>query len=208
LSARPTWTASDPVSVRQVAVWLHASFRRRLTTSPLRFASTSPPSGCAEDLHPQAVEHARHTSKPLRGRQTRCSHTQRYCPPPLTPVPACGSLLGVVSIPPSHIRPREGVGEGVGVRPGSRFLGSVVRSHKSPICRQCRQDLFVGVRPIVTHHVVSKPIADVSVAGHHRGVHGLNDHGACRLDPLLEIGEEHRWVGRLPFSFRASPVSR
>src|SRR5262249_23739109 len=65
LSDRPTWTASDPVSVRQVAVWLHAAFRRRLATTPLRFASTSPPSGCAGDLHPQAVEHARHTSKPL-----------------------------------------------------------------------------------------------------------------------------------------------
>jgi hypothetical protein len=34
----------------------------------LRFARTSPPSGCAGDLHPQAVEHARHTTKPLRGR--------------------------------------------------------------------------------------------------------------------------------------------
>src|SRR5262249_34858422 len=65
LSARPTGTASDPVSVRQVAVLVHAAFRRRLATTPLRFASTSPPSGCAGDLHPQAVEQARHTSKPL-----------------------------------------------------------------------------------------------------------------------------------------------
>src|SRR5262245_19614314 len=64
-SARPTWTASYPISVRQVADLLHAAFRRRLATTPLRFASTSPPSGCAGDLHPQAVEHARHTSKPL-----------------------------------------------------------------------------------------------------------------------------------------------
>src|SRR5262249_2042991 len=38
-----------------------ASFRRPLAGSPLRFASTSPPSGCAGDFHPQAVEHARHT---------------------------------------------------------------------------------------------------------------------------------------------------
>jgi hypothetical protein len=68
LSARPTWAASYPVSVRQVAVLLHASFRRRLATTPLRFANTSPPSGCVGDLHPQAVEHARHTTKPLRGR--------------------------------------------------------------------------------------------------------------------------------------------
>jgi hypothetical protein len=67
-SARPTWAASYPVSVRQVAVLLHASFRPRLAATPLRFARTSPPSGCAGDLHPQAVEHARHTTKPLRGR--------------------------------------------------------------------------------------------------------------------------------------------
>lgn len=29
---------------------------------PLRFAITSPPSGCEEDLHLQAIEHARHTN--------------------------------------------------------------------------------------------------------------------------------------------------
>jgi hypothetical protein len=33
----------------------------------LRFANTSPPSGCVGDLHPLAIEHARHTTKPLRG---------------------------------------------------------------------------------------------------------------------------------------------
>jgi hypothetical protein len=68
LSARPTWAASYPISVRQVAVLLHAAFRRHLAETPLRFASTSPPSDCAGDLHPQAVQHARHTTKPLRGR--------------------------------------------------------------------------------------------------------------------------------------------
>jgi hypothetical protein len=31
--------------------------------SPLRFAMTSPPSGCQRDFHPRAVEHARHTKK-------------------------------------------------------------------------------------------------------------------------------------------------
>src|SRR5512142_2601944 len=67
LSARPTRAASHPVSVRQVAALLHASFRPRLAATPLRFASTSPPSGCVGDLHPQTVEHARHTTKPLRG---------------------------------------------------------------------------------------------------------------------------------------------
>ena len=34
-----------------------------LTVTPLRFAITSPLSGCEEDLHLQAVEHARRTKK-------------------------------------------------------------------------------------------------------------------------------------------------
>jgi hypothetical protein len=66
-SARPAWAASYPVPVRQVATLLHASFRPRLAATPLRFANTSPPSGCVGDLHPLAIEHARHTTKPLRG---------------------------------------------------------------------------------------------------------------------------------------------
>jgi hypothetical protein len=41
---------------------LRASFGPHLTVTPLRFAITSPPSGCEEDLHLQAVEHARHTN--------------------------------------------------------------------------------------------------------------------------------------------------
>jgi hypothetical protein len=40
---------------------LHAAFRNHLAVIPLRFAITSPPSECEEDLHLQAVEHARHT---------------------------------------------------------------------------------------------------------------------------------------------------
>ena len=87
LSARPTRAASYPVSVRQVAALLHASFRPRLAATPLRFASTSPPSGCAGDLHPQAVEHARHTTKPLRGRapvrRPSCCSRALPSPPPL-----------------------------------------------------------------------------------------------------------------------------
>jgi len=67
LSARPTRAASYPISVRQIAALLHAAFRPRLAATPLRFARTSPPSGCAGDFHPQVVEHARHTTKPLRG---------------------------------------------------------------------------------------------------------------------------------------------
>src|SRR5215467_3511694 len=36
---------------------------RRVLFSPLRFAMTSPSSGCQRDFHPQAVERARHTNK-------------------------------------------------------------------------------------------------------------------------------------------------
>jgi len=50
-----------PVLVHRLAPLLHASFRPRLATTPLRFAITSPPSGCEEDFHLPAVEHARHT---------------------------------------------------------------------------------------------------------------------------------------------------
>ena len=65
LPTRPICTASNPISVRQVAVLLHASFRPRLTATPLRFANPSPPSGWIEDLHLQTVKHARHTTKGL-----------------------------------------------------------------------------------------------------------------------------------------------
>jgi len=40
---------------------------------PCVLANTSPPSGCVGDFHPQAVKHARHTTKPLRGRTIRRS---------------------------------------------------------------------------------------------------------------------------------------
>ena len=61
LLARPAGQASYPVLVHRVAALLHASFRPRLATTPLRFANPSPPSGWIEDLHLQAVDHARHT---------------------------------------------------------------------------------------------------------------------------------------------------
>ena len=64
LLARPTRTASYPVSVRQVAVLLHTSFRHRLAGMPLRFANPSPPSGWIEDFHVPATEHAGHTTEP------------------------------------------------------------------------------------------------------------------------------------------------
>jgi len=65
--ARPTGTAFYPVSVRRVAAALHASFRRHLAMTPLRFAHPSPPSGWVEDLHLLAVEHARHTTEVAGG---------------------------------------------------------------------------------------------------------------------------------------------
>src|SRR5690348_1176448 len=52
-----------PVLVHRLAPLLHASFRLRLATTSLRFTITSPPSGCEEDFHLLAVEHARHTEK-------------------------------------------------------------------------------------------------------------------------------------------------
>jgi hypothetical protein len=63
LPARPAPYASDPVFVHRLASWLRASFRHRLTTTPLRFAITSRPSRCEEDLHLLADDHARHTTK-------------------------------------------------------------------------------------------------------------------------------------------------
>jgi hypothetical protein len=61
---------------------LRASFRPRLAASvisPLRFAITSRPSRCEEDLHLLAVKHARHTKK-RAGSQP--------------PAPACSGLKG------------------------------------------------------------------------------------------------------------------
>jgi hypothetical protein len=58
-----TLPASHPVLVHRLAPLLHASFRPYLAVQPLRFTITSPPSGCEEDLHLQAVDHARHTPK-------------------------------------------------------------------------------------------------------------------------------------------------
>jgi hypothetical protein len=77
LPARPTRCASYPVSVRQVAALLHTSFRRHLAMTPLCFANPSPPSGWMRDFHPQAIEHAGHTTNPLpRESAARRGHTR------------------------------------------------------------------------------------------------------------------------------------
>ena len=60
---RPTSTAYDPIPVRRAAILLHAAFRRRLATTPLRFANPSPPSRWISDLHPQVEKHAWQTKK-------------------------------------------------------------------------------------------------------------------------------------------------
>ena len=44
---------------------LHASLELCLTATLLRFANTSPPSGCVEVFHLQVAEHARHTKKAI-----------------------------------------------------------------------------------------------------------------------------------------------
>ena len=58
-----TLPASYPVLVHRLASLLRASFRPHLTVRPLRFAITSRPSRCEEDLHLLAVDHARHTTE-------------------------------------------------------------------------------------------------------------------------------------------------
>src|SRR6266567_8714707 len=55
-----------PVLVHRLAPLIHASFRPRLATTPLRFSSPSPPPGWAGDSHPLAVEHVRHTNERAR----------------------------------------------------------------------------------------------------------------------------------------------
>lgn len=62
-STRPTCTAYYPIPVRQVVALLHAAFRPRLATTPLRFANPSPPSSWIRDLHPQVEKHAWQTTE-------------------------------------------------------------------------------------------------------------------------------------------------
>src|SRR5712671_5913352 len=82
LPARPTKDAWYPISVRQVAVLLRTAFRRHLAMTPLCFANPSPPSGWIGDFHPQAIEHAGHTTNPpIRGwRIRRLQHCARAAP--------------------------------------------------------------------------------------------------------------------------------
>ncbi len=92
-SARPTSTAYYPISVRRAAILLHAAFRPRLATTPLRFANPSPPSSWIRDLHPRVGNHAWQTKKP-------------WCSPWDTRV-----VLSHQQRPPAHF---EGCGGGFG----------------------------------------------------------------------------------------------
>src|SRR5664280_1894447 len=87
LPTRPRAQASYPVLVHRHTLLLHASFRPRLATTPLRFANPSPPSGWIRDSHPQTVEHARHTmtvgAKPCGFR----THLGNRCAIPTFPPP-------------------------------------------------------------------------------------------------------------------------
>jgi hypothetical protein len=73
LPARPALTPHTRFLFHRLERLLHASFRPRLATTPLRFANPSPPSGRVGDSRPQAVGHARCTKKggPSRARQKR-----------------------------------------------------------------------------------------------------------------------------------------
>src|ERR1035438_7056912 len=77
--ARPAPYASYLVLVHRLASLLHASCRPRLATTPLRFAITSPPSGCEGDSHTQAVNHARRTKKEARA---KARASRPACNPP------------------------------------------------------------------------------------------------------------------------------
>ena len=61
---RPTPYASIRFLFIGSRLCFHASFRPLLAETPLRFAFTSPPSGCERDFHPLALRHARHTTTP------------------------------------------------------------------------------------------------------------------------------------------------
>src|ERR1019366_3929467 len=99
--ARPAPHASHPLLVHRLVLLLHASFRPRLATTPSRFAIASPSSGCEEDFHLQAVEHARHTQeKPAPPGAGYIVHRGRLLPDQAvvnshagTEIPACSGAV-------------------------------------------------------------------------------------------------------------------
>src|SRR6267143_1717114 len=61
--------------VHRLALLLHASFRPRLATTPLRFANPSPPSGWVEDFHFLAAGPAQHTVPRSQSCERLCTRT-------------------------------------------------------------------------------------------------------------------------------------
>jgi hypothetical protein len=61
LPTRPRVLASYPILCPSAHAFAPRFLQTPLATTPLRFANPSPPSGWIRDLHPQTVEHARHT---------------------------------------------------------------------------------------------------------------------------------------------------
>ena len=141
LLARPTKPASYPVSVRQVAVLLHASFRHHLAGMPLRFANPSPPSGWIEDFHFPATEHAGHTTKRT---SVRSSGAQGVAP--RTNVPERRVRLQI-----HELARRENYGALVRRQPSPRAPGLPRRSSSSqPPCEAQRRrprDAGQGIAP-------------------------------------------------------------
>lgn len=74
---RPDCPASYLISVRQVTVLLHTSFRHYLTIMPLCFTNASLPSRCVEDFHLPAISHAGHTQTRVHLRSSSSNYT---CP--------------------------------------------------------------------------------------------------------------------------------
>ena len=109
LLARPITAASYPISVRQVAISLHASFRRSLAVPPLRFTRASPPSGCTGDFHPQAAGHAQHTGPwtPAERRKHLIEWARRMRRTLVVPALDSSRTIGAIISPiPAHYAPR------------------------------------------------------------------------------------------------------
>ena len=103
-STRPTRAAYYPIPVRRAATLLHASFRRHVTATPLRFANPSPPSSWIRDLHPQVDKHAWQTEKgAARGNGSRLLSVLPGTVDPICGrdyLAACGISRVSLSMPP------------------------------------------------------------------------------------------------------------
>jgi len=124
-----------PVLVHRLAPLIHASFRPRLATTPLRFSSPSPPPGWAGDFHPLAVEHVRHTKK-KPGRFARLSnsdHNSRF--------PGLGSDLEKLDFVTAYKRP------GLGIHQFPRLNYITSARFSNSVCRTGKEHPAISTRP-------------------------------------------------------------